>query len=154
MRLNLFRKPKDTSGRLGRILRTLGPTWAGSPIRRLAQVLCLLGFLILFFYVCWPYGSRQYAEAFRAKEILDAELFLLLDPLVSISAALAAKMLIWSLVVAGLAPSYAWCSPGRSAGTYVPSGRSWTGSIGCSAAASLAGGWSGKAGGPISGTTC
>jgi polyferredoxin len=102
MRLNLFRKPKDTSGRLGRILRTLGPTWAGSPIRRLAQVLCLLGFLILFFYVCWPYGSRAYAETFRAKEIVEAELFLLLDPLVSISAALAGKMLVGSLTAAGV----------------------------------------------------
>jgi len=103
MRLNLFRKPKDTSGRLGRILQTLGPTWAGSPIRRVAQVLSLTAFLILFFYVCWPYGSRQYAEAFRAKEILAAELFLLLDPLVSISTALAARVFVWSLPVAGLA---------------------------------------------------
>jgi hypothetical protein len=102
MRLNLFRKASNTSGRLGRILWTLGPTWAGSPIRRLAQVLCLLGFLILFFYVCWPYGSRAYAEAFRAKEIVEAELFLLLDPLVSISTALAGKMLIVSLTAAGI----------------------------------------------------
>jgi ferredoxin len=103
MRLNAFRRHNNTEGWLGRILTTLGPTWAGSPIRRLAQVLCLLGFLILFFYVCWPYGSRQYAEAFRAKEVLEAELFLLLDPLVSISTALAARMFVWSLPVAGIA---------------------------------------------------
>jgi ferredoxin len=102
MRLNLFRKHSNTSGWLGQILKALGPAWAGSPIRRLAQVLCLLGFLILFFYVCWPYGSRQYAEAFRAKEIVDAELFLRLDPLVSISAALAGKMLLGSLTTAGI----------------------------------------------------
>jgi polyferredoxin len=103
MRLNLFRRPKDTSGRLGRILGVLGPTWSGSPLRRVVQVLSLLAFLILFFYVCWPYGSRQYAEAFHAKEILDAELFLLLDPLVSVSTAIAARMFVWSLPVAGLA---------------------------------------------------
>jgi ferredoxin len=102
MRLNLFRKPGDTSRMLGRILKTLGPTWAGSPLRRVAQVLSLVAFLILFFYVCWPYGSRQYAEAFRAKEIVDAELFLLLDPLVSVSTALAARMFVWSLPVVGV----------------------------------------------------
>ncbi len=102
MRLNLFRRHNNTPGRLGRILKALGPTWAGSPIRRLTQVFCLLGFLTLFFYVCWPYGSRRYAEAFRVKEIVDAELFLLLDPLVSISAALAGKMLIGALMAAGV----------------------------------------------------
>ncbi len=101
MRLNLFRRHRNTSGWFGRILESLGPTWVGSPIRRVVQVLSLLTFLILFFYVCWPYGSRQYGDAFRAKEILDAELFLLLDPLVSISTALAAQMFVWSLVVAG-----------------------------------------------------
>ncbi len=102
MRLNLFRRSKDTPGQLGRILKALGPTWSGSPIRRLVQLFCLLVFLVLFFYVCWPYGSRQYAEAFGTKEIAPAELFLLLDPLVSISTALAAKMLVWSLPVAGV----------------------------------------------------
>ncbi len=102
MRLNLSRRHNNTPGRLGRTLKALGPTWAGSPIRRLAQVFCLLGFLILFFYVCWPYGSRQYAEALRTKKVVAAELFLLLDPLVSISAALAGKMLLGSLTAAGV----------------------------------------------------
>ena len=101
MRLNLFRRHEDPSGWLGRALKSLGPTWLGSPIRRLVQSACLLAFLILFFYVCWPYGSRQCAEAFRAREIVDAELFLWLDPLVSISTAIAARMLIGSLIAAG-----------------------------------------------------
>jgi ferredoxin len=100
MRLNLFRKHQGT-GRFGRILKTLGPTWAGTPIRRLAQVFCLLVFLVLFLYMCWPYGAREYAEAFRAKEIVNAELFLLLDPLVSLSTAIAARTLVWSLAAAG-----------------------------------------------------
>jgi ferredoxin len=103
MQLNLFRRHQGTSSPLGRILKSLGPTWSGSPVRRVVQVLCLLGFLVLFFYVCWPYGSRQYAEAFRAREIVEAELYFLLDPLVSISTAIAARMLIGSLTAAGIA---------------------------------------------------
>lgn len=69
-------------------------------MRRVIQSVCLLAFVILFFWVCWPYGSKQYAEAFRAREIVDAELFLILDPLVSLSTAVAARMLVWSLAVA------------------------------------------------------
>ena len=102
MRLNLFHRPNDTVVRFGGILKVLGPTWSGSPFRRVVQLLSLLTFLMLFFYVCWPYGSRQYAEAFRAKEIVPAELFLLLDPLASISTAIAGKLLVWSLPVAGV----------------------------------------------------
>jgi len=100
MRLNLFRSLQNSHGSLSRILGILGPTWRACPARRLVQSLCLLGFLVLFFYVCWPYGSKQYAEAFRAREIIDAELFLILDPLVSISTAIAARMLVWSLAAA------------------------------------------------------
>ena len=70
-------------------------------MRRIVQGACLAGFLVLFFWVCWPYGSKQYAEAFGTREIVDAELFLVLDPLVSVSAAIAAKVLVWSLIAAG-----------------------------------------------------
>ncbi len=66
-------------------------------MRRVIQSVCLAVFLILFFYVCWPYGSREYGEWFSAKEIVDAELFLVLDPLVSISTAIAGRMWVWSL---------------------------------------------------------
>jgi ferredoxin len=69
-------------------------------VRRLIQVACLAGFLVLFFWVCWPYGSKQYAEAFRAREMVDAELFLILDPLVSVTTAIASRMLVWSLAAA------------------------------------------------------
>lgn len=85
---------------LARTLKILGPSWAASPVRRLIQTACLVGFLVLFFWVCWPYGSKQYAEAFGAREIVDAELFLVLDPLVSVTTAIASRMLVWSLVVA------------------------------------------------------
>lgn len=85
---------------LARTLKILGPSWAASPVRRLIQTACLVGFLVLFFWVCWPYGSKQYAEAFGAREIVDAELFLVLDPLVSVTTAIASRMPVWSLVVA------------------------------------------------------
>jgi ferredoxin len=122
MRLNLYRKHRSPSGRRERILEALGPTWRGSPGRRLVQVLCLLVFLVLFFYVCWPYGSRQYAEAFRAREIVEAELFLLLDPLVSISTALAARMLIWSLLAAGVVLAVCLLLPRAFCGYVCPLG--------------------------------
>jgi ferredoxin len=102
MHWHLFRRHRNPPGWLGRVLGSLGPSWVGTPIRRLAQVFCLLAFLVLFFYVCWPYGSRQYAEAFRAKEVVDAELFLKLDPLVSISTAIAARTLVGALGLAAV----------------------------------------------------
>ncbi len=82
---------------MGKILSLLGPTWCSSPMRRILQSICLIGFVVFFIYVCWPYGSSEYGESFAAKEIIEAELFLMLDPLVSISTAIAARMWVWSL---------------------------------------------------------
>lgn len=106
MKLNLFlphRRRSDAGppGLLRRVLAWLGPTWLASPVRRVVQVLGLLAFILLFFYVCWPYGSRHHADAMRAREAIDAETFLALDPLVSLSAALAARTWVWSLAWAG-----------------------------------------------------
>ncbi|HAK96941.1 MAG TPA: 4Fe-4S ferredoxin [Planctomycetes bacterium] len=67
------------------------------PLRRVVQALSLLVFLYLFFHVCWPYGSEHHADAMRARERIEAESFLALDPLVSIAAALAARAWVWSL---------------------------------------------------------
>ena len=64
-------------------------------------MLCLLLFLVLFFYVCWPYGSRHHADALAARELVQAETFLLLDPLVGLSVLLAARTAIWALAWAG-----------------------------------------------------
>jgi ferredoxin len=47
----------------------------------------------------WP---SHYADDFLGKESVAAELFLILDPLVSISAAIAARCWVWSLVAAGV----------------------------------------------------
>jgi len=84
-----------------RALRRLGPTWEAAPLRRIAQVLALALFFVLFFYVMWPYGSKDYAALRESKEFIDAETFLALDPLVSLSAAVAARAWVWSLAWAG-----------------------------------------------------
>ncbi len=98
MKLNLFLPPRKGAERtLRRRLGLIGPSWASAPVRRLVQALAFAVFLVLFFYVAWPYGARHYAEALRAKELVPAESFLALDPLVGTSTALAARMLVWSL---------------------------------------------------------
>jgi NAD-dependent dihydropyrimidine dehydrogenase PreA subunit len=66
MRLNWYlpshRKAKAEGARgrgpIRRSLEKLGPTWAFSPVRRLLQAGCLVAFLGLFLYVCWPYTAR------------------------------------------------------------------------------------------------
>jgi Fe-S-cluster-containing hydrogenase component 2 len=40
-----------------KLLRRLGITWLSAPIRRIVQAICLLTFLWLFFWTCWPYGA-------------------------------------------------------------------------------------------------
>ena len=203
MRFNWFMpvvRKRNGPGRLRRLFRTLGSTWAASPVRRVVQGLCCLAFFALFCYVCWPYTARpsrswqnwlpvqvdgerghvtlaseqpesvsfvvgmrlyasdpglgergylgqfavtsfqqgqlelrpdealsqkqldllassvgpwslsegkpgqwpsHYADSLLEKEWLSAETFLILDPLVSLSTALAARSWVWSLVAAG-----------------------------------------------------
>jgi len=123
MRLNFFVSARwDKRSRLTRLLCRLGPTWSSSPVRRIVQVLALVGFLILFFYVCWPYGGRHYSETLAAKEWVDAEVFLAIDPLVSVSAALAARRWVWSLAAAGAALSVCLVFPRGFCGYVCPIG--------------------------------
>jgi len=82
-------------------LRALGPSWEAAPVRRLIQAAAFVLFLVLFVYVAWPYGSKNYATFRESKEFVDAEAFLALDPLVSLSTSLAARVLVWSLAWAG-----------------------------------------------------
>ena len=49
-------------GSLRRWLRRLGPGWLASPVRRSVQAICLVLFLLSFFYVCWPYTARPADE--------------------------------------------------------------------------------------------
>ena len=99
MRLNLFLHKSDTHTVLRRVLSALGPTWLASPARRIAQSVCFVGFGVLLLYVCWPYGSRDYAAEMQTKELIDAEIFLALD-LDLCSGVLAEENLI--------SPFYAW----------------------------------------------
>ncbi|HUV62909.1 MAG TPA: 4Fe-4S binding protein, partial [Sedimentisphaerales bacterium] len=91
MQLNLF-LPKEKNHKA---LKAMGPTWLASPVRRIAQTVCLLAFMVLFFYVCWPYTSEQQQDS--PLLLPHAEFFLLLDPLLSVSAALAARAWVWCL---------------------------------------------------------
>ncbi len=98
-------KPK--AGPIRRLLKKTGLTWLSSPLRRITQAICFILFLVLFFHTCWPYSAQpvprpetwpsHYAEELQRKEWLEAELFLIIDPLVSISTAIAAKTWIWPL---------------------------------------------------------
>ena len=45
-------------GLLRRTMKKIGPSFLSSPLRRVVQGLCFVLFLVLFFYVCWPYGAR------------------------------------------------------------------------------------------------
>ncbi|NQT53519.1 4Fe-4S binding protein [bacterium] len=107
MPLNLFlphqkRSHDQTPSAVRRLCRALGPTWAAAPVRRAVQAACLLLFLALFLCVCWPYGSRHHADAMRTREVIEAEAFLMLDPLASVSAAVAARAWIRPLAWAGV----------------------------------------------------
>jgi len=193
-------KAAGKPGLLRRTLKWVGPTWLSSPVRRVFQAAFFLLFLVLFFYVAWPYSARpsqswkglqpgpldeqgqttltadamrpvvragaivhvsdeaaaedqhylgpfrvvqrsadslalaatndvpperleqlrfdpggpwtlseqppgawpsHYAESLAVKEIVPVESLLILDPLVAISTAVAAKTWVWSLVFAG-----------------------------------------------------
>ena len=104
MSLSLFvpASRRAGAGPVRRILSRLGPSWLASPVRRGVQTLSLLLFLVLFFYVCWPYGSRHHAREMARREVVAAETFLALDPLVGASAALASRTLAWPLVWTGI----------------------------------------------------
>jgi polyferredoxin len=104
MHVNVFLPfvKKTKWGRTRRLLQKLGTTWHSSPWRRVVQAAFFAAFLAFFVWVCWPYGGTNYAEHREAKEKVAAEAFLILDPLVAISTAIAARSWVWSLGAAGL----------------------------------------------------
>ncbi len=93
-----LKKSKRTGWRgvCWRWLERIGPVTRSSPLRRGIQVVCLLVFLDAFFRVCWPYAEHFSATTFADKESLPVESFLLIDPLVGLSTALAGKVLNWT----------------------------------------------------------
>ncbi|MCA9138196.1 MAG: 4Fe-4S binding protein [Planctomycetales bacterium] len=97
-------------GLIRKTLRRFGLSWLASPVRRIVQAFCLLTFVVLFFYVCWPYDARpaevvdnwpsHYTDNLASKETIPAETFLMIDPLVSLSTAIASRSWVWSLASA------------------------------------------------------
>lgn len=53
------------AGLVRKWLKRLGPTWLSAPVRRVSQAVCFALFLLLFFYVCWPYSATP-ARVWRA----------------------------------------------------------------------------------------
>lgn len=102
MRLNWFARHSRRPSLLRRWLRLLGQSWSASPLRRIVQTAFFAVFLALFFYAAWPHGTGPAGQIRAAREWIDIETFLALDPLVSISAAIAARELVWSLAFAAV----------------------------------------------------
>jgi len=100
-----FRKKSQRKGWVGtvwRMLERVGPVTRSSPARRAIQAICLVLFLDAFFRVCWPYSESFSATTFSDKEFFPVESFLLIDPLVGVTTALAGRVLnfatLWWLV--------------------------------------------------------
>ncbi len=124
MRLNVFLPyaAAYSDGTARRLLRALGPSWEAAPVRRIAQALSLAIFLFLFLYIAWPYGSKDYAALRDSKEIIPAEAFLALDPLVSLSTAAAERAWVWSLAWAGVLLAVSLVLPRMFCGYLCPLG--------------------------------
>ncbi|MDP6447616.1 MAG: 4Fe-4S binding protein, partial [Pirellulaceae bacterium] len=93
-----FRKKSQRKGWTGfawRCLDRIGPVTRSSPFRRAIQIVCLIVFLDSFFRVCWPYADHFTANTFSDKETTPVELFLLIDPLVGLSTAVASRVFNW-----------------------------------------------------------
>ncbi len=91
-----FRKRSQRKGLVGapwRWLERIGPVTRSSPTRRAVQTICLILFMDSFFRVCWPYSEKFTATTFSDKEWLPVDLFLLLDPLVGLTTAIAGRVL-------------------------------------------------------------
>jgi NAD-dependent dihydropyrimidine dehydrogenase PreA subunit len=103
---NLFVPFSNQSAGKGRcrwaiaVLGKIGPTWRCAPVRRVTQVLCLVLFCYLFFYVAWPYATVFTERVLADKEWLPVEVFLWLDPLVGLTTAVAARH--WNVALLGL----------------------------------------------------
>ncbi|MCL4205150.1 MAG: 4Fe-4S binding protein [Pirellulaceae bacterium] len=101
-----LKKSRQTGwrGRIHRLLARIGPVTRSSPWRRTIQVIALAMFLVAFVYVCWPYSQHFDETLFSSKETYPVELFLLIDPLVGVSTALAGRIVnpatfVWTLAI-------------------------------------------------------
>lgn len=121
-----FRKRSQRAGWRGRwydFLERIGPVTRSSPLRRGIQVICLLLFLHAFFYVCWPYAETFNAATFSHRESFQVELFLLIDPLVGLSTALAGRLVnVATLWWAAAIVAACWLVPRGFCGYLCPLG--------------------------------
>lgn len=66
---------KGKPGLIRRITKKIGPVTQSAPLRRGVQAVCFVTFLILFFYVCWPYtaqpDSRRLVDIFVPASALE-----------------------------------------------------------------------------------
>ncbi len=122
LRLDHFLPFRPRPGALRRLLKRIGPSWLFAPWRRLVQAGFFLFYLVLLFWVAWPYGSPEYARSREAREIVDAELFLAIDPLVSLSTAIAGRTWVWSLAFAGVMLGIGFLVPRGFCGYICPLG--------------------------------
>ena len=106
MRWNWYWPPTPRRRALRRRVAAFGAGWATSPLRKAGQALGLFAFGALLLHVLRP-ETRDAAAAFARREIVDAETFLLLDPLVGTAAALAART--WHVSLAWAAAVVAAC---------------------------------------------
>jgi ferredoxin len=67
--------------------------------RRLIQAAAFGMFLYLFFYVSWPYSATFSSTIIPNKEWIPVEVFLWLDPLVGLTASVAARVLGFALLM-------------------------------------------------------
>ncbi|MDD4890267.1 MAG: 4Fe-4S binding protein, partial [Phycisphaerae bacterium] len=118
----LSSRTKDGKPRRLRILKALGDTWHASPVRRTIQAMALLVFLGLFFYAAWPTASGDFAAARDHREKIDIETFLALDPLVSVSSAIASRAWVWSLKFAAVLLALSLVAPRMFCGYLCPMG--------------------------------
>ena len=105
--LNIFLpapKPGTKPSAPVRALKRLGTSWRASPFTRLIQAAAFACFLILFLWSSWPFSGDTpiTPDLIPSKEFLPTQSFLAIDPIVSLSAAIAARTIVWSL----------WCALG------------------------------------------
>ena len=101
-----LKKSRQTGwrGAAHRLFARIGPVTRSSPWRRAIQVVAFAMFLFAFVYVCWPYSQHFDDTLFSGKESYPVELFLLMDPLVGVSTALAGRIVnlgtfAWTLAI-------------------------------------------------------
>ena len=110
---------------LRRALRRLGLTWVYSPVRRVLQTAGLALFLVVLFRMpsaTGPVASDAPSEALDTRHSTLDTPFLALDPLVSLSAALATRTWVWSLSWAGVLLAVSLVIPRAFCGYLCPLG--------------------------------